>query len=74
MKKRNLKRLSLQKNVISNFKNSAVKGGAPTNGKNCNTAPPAESELCETLISCYCSDINGCQLTFIIDTDGNLTC
>ena len=74
MKKRNLKKLTIKKQLISNFKSTAITGGGPTNGKNCEPIPPAESELCETLVSCYCSDINGCQVTFVIDTDGNLTC
>jgi hypothetical protein len=74
MKKRNLKRLSIQKQLISNFKTTVVIGGGPTNGKKCGPTLPPETDLCVTLVSCYCSDVNGCQLTFIIDTDGNLTC
>ena len=74
MNKINLKKLTIHKQLISNFKPTAIVGGGPTNGKNCEPIPPPQSDPCITFATCYCSDINGCQLTFIIDTDGNLTC
>ena len=74
MKKRNFKKLTIKKQLISNFKSNVVKGGGRTNGNNCDPIPPPESDPCVTFATCYCSDVNGCQLTFIIDIDGNLTC
>lgn len=74
MKKRNLKKLSIQKQLIANFKATTIVGGAPTNGKNCEPIPPPQSDPCVTLATCLCTIDAGCLLTFEVDIDGNFIC
>ena len=74
MKKRNLKKLTIKKQLVSNLKTTTIVGGGRTNGKNCQPTLPPETEFCVTVLTCFCTVDAGCLLTFEVDIDGNPVC